>query len=355
MACVKKGDRKNMKNGIDISKHQGVVDWNKLAAQHRAGTLDFVLIRAGYGGGTVDPLFEQNYAAASAAGIPVGAYWYAYWGRYTPEQEAASFLRATAGKTLPYGVYYDVEYETDIIKLSKAERTRKTLAGLAALAASGRYVGLYASTDMINNRMLYDQLRAYDIWCAQYASRNTCKLPYGIWQHSSCGSVDGINGRVDLDIAYKDYPAIVTGVLAEGKSKADKPSQGGGNVAAGEENRLPRETATYRVAGDGKADAGRLMAFCDKLALYTLGTVEVSHNCAPVGLLDLSNRLAISSVSSTVIGPATRGDLIAVLLEADSAGCRLSWQIDVGPVSTGDAAELKELAQKMCWDIEEVQ
>lgn len=344
-----------MKQGIDISKWQGKVDWGRLAAQHAAGTLDFVILRAGYGGGTLDPRFEEYYAAARAAGIPVGAYWYAYWGRYTPEQEAASFLRAINGKVLPYGIWYDVEYETDIIKLSKAERTRKTLEGLAALADSGRYVGLYASTDMINNRMLYDQLRAYDIWCAQYASRNTCKLPYGIWQHSSSGKVDGITGRVDLDIAYKDYPAIVTGVLAEGKSKADKPSQGGGNVAVGEENRLPRETATYRVAGDGKADADRLMALCDRLQLYTLGTVTVQHGCAPVDLLDLSNRLAITAASSTVIGPATRGDLIQILLRADVLGLEIHWSIDVGPVSTGDAAELKELAQKMCWDIEEVQ
>lgn len=343
-----------MKQGIDISKWQGKVDWGRLAAQHAAGTLDFVILRAGYGGGTLDPRFEEYYAAASAANIPVGAYWYAYWGNYTPRQEAEGFLRAVAGKTLQMGIWYDVEYETDIIKLSKAERTRKTLEGLAALADSGRYVGLYASTDMINNRMLYDQLRAYDIWCAQYASRNTCKLPYGIWQHSSCGSVDGINGRVDLDIAYKDYPAIVTGVLAEGKSKADKPSQGGGNVAAGEENRLPRETATYRVAGDGKADADRLMALCDRLQLYTLGTVTVQHGCAPVDLLDLSNRLAITAASSTVIGPATRGDLIAVLLQADALGLALRWAIDVGPVSTGDGAALKELAEKMTWSMEEV-
>lgn len=343
-----------MRHGIDISKWQGGPDWDKLSAEHKAGRLDFVILRAGYGGGTIDPRFEENYAAARAVGIPLGAYWYAYWGKYTPAQEAASFLRTVAGKKLEYGIWYDVEYETDIIKLSKAQRTSRTLDGLDALADSGRYVGLYASTDMINNRMEYERLRDYDIWCAQYASRNTCKLPYGIWQYTSSGKVDGITGRVDLDRAYKDYPAIVVGQLAEGKTKADKPSQGGGNVAAGEEGREPRETATYRVCGDSKADADRLMALCDRLQLYTLGTVTVQHGCAPVDLLDLSNRLAITAASSTVIGPATRGDLIQVLLEADSAGCRLSWQIDVGPVSTGDTETLRELAEKMAWSMEEV-
>ncbi len=343
-----------MKHGIDISKWQGRVDWGKLAAQHAAGRLDFIILRAGYGGGTLDPRFEEYYAAASAANIPVGAYWYAYWGNYTPRQEAEGFLRAINGKVLPYGIWYDVEYETDIIKLSKAERTRKTLEGLAALADSGRYVGLYASTDMINNRMLYDQLRAYDIWCAQYAARNTCKLPYGIWQYTSSGQVDGITGRVDLDRAYKDYPAIVTGTLALGNGKADKPVQGGNTAAAGQEGREPRQTATYRITGKGKADADKLMALCDKLALYTLGTVEVQHNSAPAGLMDLANRLEITSASSTTIGPATRGDLIAVMLEADALGLSINWAIDVGPVSTGDAVALKALADKMAWAIEEV-
>ena len=78
------------KHGIDISKHQGKPDWTKLAAEHKAGRLDFVIMRAGYGGGTIDPEFEANYAAARAAGIPVGAYWYAYWKNYTPAQEARS-------------------------------------------------------------------------------------------------------------------------------------------------------------------------------------------------------------------------------------------------------------------------
>lgn len=340
------------KHGIDISKWQGRVDWGKLAAQHKAGSLDFIILRAGYGGGTLDPRFEEYYAAASAAGIPVGAYWYAYWGNYTPRQEAEGFLRAINGKVLPYGIWYDVEYETDIIKLSKAERTRKTLEGLAALADSGRYVGLYASTDMINNRMLYDQLRAYDIWCAQYAARNTCKLPHGIWQYTSGGSVPGIAGRVDRDYAYKDYPAFVTGTLA-GEAAVDKPLPPPA-PAPGQENRLPREVHTWRVSGKGKPDADQLMAFCDRLGLYTLGNVEVSNGCGPMELLDMVSRLALGSSCTMRIGPATRGDLIAVLLQADALGLALRWAIDVGPVSTGDTETLRELAEKMAWSMEEV-
>lgn len=355
-----------MKHGIDISKWQGRVDWGQLSKQHKAGNLDFVIIRAGLGGGTVDPRFEEYYAAATAAGIPVGAYWYAYWGPYTPSQEAASFLRAVAGKRLEYGIWYDVEYEPDILGMGKAERTDKVLEGLGALAASGRYVGLYASTDMVNNRLEYGRLRGYDLWCAQYAGRNTCKLPYGIWQYTSGGSVPGIAGRVDCDRAYKDYPAFVVGQLAgedaNANAGAEGPEGAGGvdkpaplpTPTPGQEDRVPRETHTWRITGEGKADADRLMAMCDRLGLYTLGTVEVQHGDGPVELLNLANKLALGSRCKMSIGPATRGDLIAVLLEADGLGCGIKWQIDVGPVSTGDTAALKALAEKMAWSMEEV-
>ncbi len=346
-----------MKHGIDISRHQGKIDWAKLAAEHRAGTLDFVIIRAGYGGGTIDPRFEEYYAAATAAGIPVGAYWYAYWGPYTPSQEAASFLRAVEGKTLEYGLWYDVEYEPDILGMSRQARTDKVLEGLNTLAASGRYVGLYASTDMINNRLEYRRLRDYDIWCAQYASRNTCKLPYGIWQYTSSGSAEGIAGRVDCDRAYKDYPAFVTGPLAgaaAGGAGGQAPAEPLPAPAPGQEDRVPRETHTWRITGGGKADADRLLALCDKLELYILGTVEVQHGNGPVELLNMANRLALGSSCTMRIGPATRGDLIAVLLQADALGLVVRWAIDVGPVSTGDTVALQELAAKMCWGMEEV-
>lgn len=304
-----------MKHGIDISKWQGAADWDKLAAQHKAGragaqrngragtstredggSLDFVIIRAGYGGGTIDPRFEEYYAAARAAGIPLGAYWYAYWGKYTPAQEAASFLRAVEGKTFEYGLWYDVEYEPDILALGKAERTDKTLEGLAALAASGRYVGLYASTDMINNRMEYARLRDYDIWVAQYANRCTCKLPFGIWQYTSSGSVPGIAGRVDCDRAYKDYPAFVTGSLAgEAAGAADKPAAeplpppAPGQEETGPETggqpdtfpvedggpRLPKETFTRRYGPMTRGDLLRMLKTADGLGLYTLGELTI--------------------------------------------------------------------------------
>lgn len=293
-----------MKNGIDISKHQGVVNWAKLAAEHKAGRLDFVILRAGYGGGTIDPRFEEYYAAASAAGIPLGAYWYAYWGPYTPAQEAAGFLRAAEGKTFVYGLWYDVEYEPDILKLSKAGRTDQVLRGLAALAKSGRYVGLYASTDMVNNRLEYDRLRAYDLWCAQYGPRCTCRLPVGIWQYTSSGGAQGIAGRVDCDRAYKDYPAIVTGTLATGRAAA-----GGAGTGAGGEPQTPVNQPTGKQPMPG--------------------------------------------ASTRRYGPMTGGDLDRMLAEANERGLYTLGELTIGPATAGDDAVLRALAASLGLDCRE--
>lgn len=292
-----------MKHGIDISKWQEEVDWAELAAQHRAGSLDFVIMRAGLGGSTIDPRFEEYYAAARAAGIPVGAYWYAYWGPYTPAQEAASFLRAVEGKTLEYGLWYDVEYEPDILGMSRQARTDKVLEGLNTLAASGRYVGLYASTDMVNNRLEYERLRGYDLWVAQYAARNTCKLPYGIWQYTSGGSVPGIAGRVDCDRAYKDYPAFVLGPLA------------GGSKTGGSAVNEPGGTADKPTA--------------DPLPGPAPGQEDTAAPCRT-----LTRRY----------GPMTEGDLLQLLKTADGLGLYILGELTIGPASTGDDAALCALA-----------
>ncbi len=282
-----------VKHGIDISKWQGAPDWGKLAAQHASGTLDFVILRAGYGANTIDPTFEANYAAATARGIPLGAYWYAYWQQATPAQEAAAFLAAVQGKTLQYGVWYDVEYEKSITSLSSTARTDKTLQALAVLAASGRYCGLYASTDMINNRMEYDRLRSYDIWVAQYSAKCTCKVPYGLWQYSSTGSADGVAGNVDQDKAYKDYPAFVTGPLATGGGEVQAPE-------AAPDTGEPRATKTLRF------------------------------------------------------GPATRGDLRALLAQADALGLYVVGTLDIGPMTDGDVSTMAALGEELKLNVQEV-
>jgi lysozyme len=246
-------------NGIDISKWQGNIDWDKLAAEYKARAFSFIILRAGYGYATKDAKFEEYYSEAVKRGIPVGAYWYCYWKAGTPEQEAKAFLSAVNGKTFLYGLWCDVEYEKSITSLTKKERTDKTLQMLKFIENAGWYVGLYASADMINNRMEYERLRYYDIWCAQYGSECTCKIPYGMWQHSSKGNVLGISTRVDMDYAYKDYPSIISKMLNGANVSYPKPDMW--------ESAPPTDTVTLTIGPMTSGDEKTVRALAESLGL----------------------------------------------------------------------------------------
>ena len=97
-----------MEKGIDISKYQRNIDFNAVAASG----VEFVIIQAGYGHdiSQKDPYFEQNYAAAKAAGLKVGAYWFSY--ASDPEdarKEAIICAEAIKGKQFDFPIYYDLE------------------------------------------------------------------------------------------------------------------------------------------------------------------------------------------------------------------------------------------------------
>lgn len=206
-------------NGIDVSKWQGRIDWAKV----KASGVQFAIIRAGYGREVSqrDAYFEANYAGAKAAGLPVGAYWYSY--ATTTEgarAEARACLEVIRGKSFEFPVWFDQEYEPAIKALTKQQRTDIVKAFCATLEAAGYYTGLYCSRDWLQNWLYPVQLKAYDIWVAAYGSSpGKVPLPYGMWQRSSSGKVAGISGNVDLDIAYKDYPAIIKRAGLNGYSK----------------------------------------------------------------------------------------------------------------------------------------
>ncbi len=191
--------------GIDISKHQGDVDWDKVQA---SGKVDFVMIRAGYGkeSNQIDIQFEANYAACKKLGIPCGAYWYSYATTAAEaKQEAQIFLGAISGKSFEYPVAYDIEEE----KCLKAADTIAA-AFCEALENAGYYVMIYSFKSGLENSFSSTTKSAYDTWLAHVDVEKTdYSGNFGIWQYSWKGSVDGIAGDVDLDYAYKDYPSIM--------------------------------------------------------------------------------------------------------------------------------------------------
>ena len=94
--------------GIDVSKHNGNVNWSHV----KADGVEFAIIRAGYGKeiSQKDAQFENNYAGCKSNGVPVGAYWYSYaTNEAEARQEAAVCLQVLKGKTFEFPIYYDIE------------------------------------------------------------------------------------------------------------------------------------------------------------------------------------------------------------------------------------------------------
>ena len=195
--------------GIDVSVHNGNIDWQKVK---NAG-IDFAILRAGYGrlASQKDERFEQNYSGAKAAGIPIGAYWYSYaMSEDEARLEADVFLSIIKGKQFEFPVYYDVE-EKKQFALGKEKVSAIMRAFLERVEAAGYFAGLYGSASSLTTHTADNIKSRYTIWLAHWVDKTSYGGAYGIWQHSEKGRVDGINGNVDLDIGYKDFPTIIKG------------------------------------------------------------------------------------------------------------------------------------------------
>ena len=187
--------------GIDVSEHQGVIDWTKVAKDG----VQFAVIRAGYGRelSQKDKQFERNYAGAKAAGIQVGAYWYSYANSVERgEQEARTCLKVLEGKRFELPIFFDQEYEKSILALSNKTRTDIVLKFLETVKGAGRKVGLYSSTNFITTKLQADRLTAYPLWLAEYGSKLHYTGKVWAWQYTSKGRVAGIRGNVDCNHGY---------------------------------------------------------------------------------------------------------------------------------------------------------
>jgi lysozyme len=204
--------------GIDVSHWQGAIDWAKV----KAAGIQFAIIKAGGSdaGLYTDPKWEENYREAKENGIAVGAYYFVGSACTTAEAgraDAQRFLAQLRGKQLEYPVFMDVEATT---ANAKAGATEAAIAFCRELEAAGYYAGIYSSTySGFRDRLDDSKLTAFTHWVAQYASKCTYGGAYGIWQYSSSGRVTGINGNVDLDISYQDYPSIIKAGGFNGYSK----------------------------------------------------------------------------------------------------------------------------------------
>lgn len=193
--------------GIDVSKWQGEIDWDKVK---NAG-IDFAIIRCGYRGSVTgslveDPRFLENIKGAGASGLKVGIYFFTQAITEVEAVEEASMVVSLLGDFQPdYPVFIDTEGaggEGRADGLDVQTRTTVCEAFCRTIENAGFTAGVYASRNWYNNKLDTSELEDYVIWLAEYRSAPLYQGYYRMWQYTSKGKVDGIKGNVDMNISY---------------------------------------------------------------------------------------------------------------------------------------------------------
>lgn len=196
--------------GIDVSHHQGDIDWK---AVKKAG-IQFAIIRvAGRGWGQAGDLFmdkkaEQNMKGASENGIPFGVYIYSQAITVAEAKEEADYiLKAIEGYDVTLPVVFDYEYYTGgrltTTKPSKQVKTNICLTFCKRVEQAGYTPMVYANKNFLENSVNAASIsQYYPIWLAHYTTQTAYAGDYEYWQYSSSGKVDGISGKVDMNVRY---------------------------------------------------------------------------------------------------------------------------------------------------------
>ena len=195
--------------GIDISEHQGNIDWEKVKNE-----VDFVIIRCGYGVDDItqdDDKFMQNVLECKRLGIPYGIYLYSYavdTNKAISEAQHVRRLLTQAGDytTPEFGIWYDME-DADGYKIpyNVSDQTYRDIIH-TFISEMKKYgydnVGVYANLDWWNTKLNDASLDQYPKWVAQWNTQCDYEKDYIMWQYTSSGTVNGISGNVDMDYYY---------------------------------------------------------------------------------------------------------------------------------------------------------
>ena len=198
-----------------------------------------------------DGQFETFYKQCKEKGIPVGVYHYSMAKSVMDaKKEAELMLSILKGKQFEYPIYIDVEDKTQA-KLGKATLTAIIKTYCDTLEQAGYYVGIYSTYYFLRDYTNVSELNKYDKWIAQWASKCSCPIPYGMWQFG--GETNKIRSNkvagvvCDQDYCYKDYPSIIKSAGFNGFEK-----QGNTNTNVTEIKPAKTATELAREVIDGK-------------------------------------------------------------------------------------------------------
>lgn len=199
--------RGNGKLGIDVSKWNEEIDWEKV----KDAGIEYAIIRCGYRGASsgslvIDPNFTENIEGAIAADIPVGVYFFTQAVTESEAVEEASMvIHLIENYDVDYPVFLDSESaggKGRADDLSVEQRTTVHNAFLQTIAAAGYETGVYGSKNWLEKQLNMERLSDYNTWLAEYTEAPSYSEYYHIWQYTSKGTVPGISTRVDLNLCY---------------------------------------------------------------------------------------------------------------------------------------------------------
>ena len=264
---------------IDVSEHQGVIDWEK-AMYH----IDGAILRCGYGSDYPDQddaQFRRNADECTRLGIPFGVFLYSYAKtNLQAKLEADHVLRLIKGYKLSYPVYLDLEEA----ETAEGAVERAIVFG-DIIEKAGYWCGIYANLYWWEE-ILKTGLERFTKWVAQYYKE--CQYTgshLDIWQYTSKGNVPGITGNVDMNECYRDFPAEILGATPVARpaepavpALAEPESEQSDSKVDYAESFNKAKAGTYRVNANSGLNL-RAGASMDKPILETLvdGSVVVCY------------------------------------------------------------------------------
>ena len=202
-------ERYSIRKGIDVSEYQGDIDWGRV----KAAGYDFAFLRIGYRGygeqGTLcaDAKFQQNIVNAHNAGIEVGIY---IFSQAVNEEETLQEVELVLGQLKGHDLELPVVFDPERIRDDTARTdnvtgeqfTKNTILFCEKMKEAGYQPMIYSN--MVWEAFEYDMeaLADYPIWYADYEPVPQTPYYFSFWQYSEKGSVDGIEGNVDLNVQF---------------------------------------------------------------------------------------------------------------------------------------------------------
>ena len=246
--------------GIDVSDIQGIIDWSLVAQDD----VQFAIIKAvgqTNAGIYISNYWEDNYKGAKDNGIKVGAYLYTYAFNEAEADEELTFLfNALKGKSFEYPIFVDVEDNLLPQNCTTEEITNTVKYLCAKISEKGYYPAIYTYSNFAKNHLNMDELAEYDLWIADYTGSVTYQGNYDMWQYSSSGSVNGIDGNCDMNVSYKDYANL----LVSNKENEDaKPEDDEENINQGGNSMAEKAKHAFGALEniDAALSAGKIDAF----------------------------------------------------------------------------------------------